>query len=342
MVNGKAPAKKHRKQANAAGKSRNVDKQKIKSSKNLTSLLSMGSDLRIRTKAVDSKPTKSNKKTSLFLKKTKKEEVEVNKFEKLWNKTDRILRSRSISKYNSMPQVCIREGKKISIFIVLLREHNCDFSNFVKSVQVQSPWIPGVILDTMCHSIQKAAFEIGWCDLLGDPSLVIENRTQLQNGSGVVEKTWKQTPFRGALQKLEKFRTSLTKRNASRESNILLPMLQRAATRVYSNFKATTANGAAPYEELSAAQLSDLTGYKKSFFVEIGRPCLALTLFDLWFGSKCMLKLIDEIPKGVKFQNTQQRALKTSASTALKNNDTKFRTSPIYKDISEWVFPSAF
>ena len=51
MINAKASAKKQPKQANAAGKTRNVDKQKIKSSKNLKSLLSMGSALRIRTKA---------------------------------------------------------------------------------------------------------------------------------------------------------------------------------------------------------------------------------------------------------------------------------------------------
>ena len=47
MINAKASAKKQPKQANAAGKTRNVDKQKIKSSKNLASLLSMGSALRI-------------------------------------------------------------------------------------------------------------------------------------------------------------------------------------------------------------------------------------------------------------------------------------------------------
>ena len=77
MANSKASAKKQPgKKANAAGKTRNVDKQKIKSSKNLTSLLSMGSALRIRTKAGDSKPTKSSsKQTSLKPNMTKKEEV---------------------------------------------------------------------------------------------------------------------------------------------------------------------------------------------------------------------------------------------------------------------------
>lgn len=312
----------------APGKIRKINQSKIKSSKSISNLLNLGKDLRSAT--LSSKP--SVKKAM-----TNKEVTEVKKFQKLWNKTDRILRARSISTYKPMAQVCVRDGKKENLFLILLREHNVSFSNFVKSVQAQSPWIPNLILDTMCHSIQMAAFEVGWLDLLGNEDLVIDQGYQKQ----IKEKVWKQMPFKGPLKKLERFRTALTSRSTSRKSEILLPMLQRAGTRILSNFKATTLNGDAPYDELSASDLANLTKYKKSFFAEIGRPCIALALFDAWFDSKCMKKLIDEMPDK-PFQNAQQRALKKAAAEALKIHDSKFQKCPFYSDITQWVFPSAF
>ena len=68
---------------------------------------------------------------------------------------------------------------------------------------------------------------------------------------------------------------------------ILIPMLQRAGARAYSNFKAVTRNGDSPYEERSSSELADMTGYKKSFFIEVGRSSIALALFDDWFDTDC-------------------------------------------------------
>ena len=57
--------------------------------------------------------------------------------------------------------------------------------------------------------------------------------------------------------------------------DILIPMLQRAGARAYSNFKVVTRNGDSPYEELSSSELADMTGYKKSFFLRgLGEPRL--------------------------------------------------------------------
>lgn len=329
MTKAKLPAKVRK--SNVPGKERKLNKAKIKSSSSLTSLLNLGDDL--DTIALNPKPTEKPV--------TNKEKVEIQKFEKLWGKVDRIRRARSISTYKPMPRFCTREGKKENIFLLLLREYNVCFSNFVKSVQSQSPWIPNFILDKMCHSIQMAAFEVGWSNLLGDNTLIIQ-KGGIQKQRLVNQKLLKQSVFRGSLQKLERFRTSLTHASTSRKVTILLPMLQRAGTRILSNFKAITANGDAPYDELSAEDLAQLTGYKKAFFQEIGRPCIAVALFDAWLGTKVMASLIKEIPKDVKFKNTQQRALKQAARKALKENEAKFRKCPFYSDISQWVFPSAF
>ena len=67
------------------------------------------------------------------------------------------------------------------------------------------------------------------------------------------------------------------------------------------NFKAVTANGEAPYEELSASDLNAMNKYLKSFFKEIRKSCLALALFDIWFGTSHMAGLIDEIPQEDSF-----------------------------------------
>ena len=119
-------------------------------------------------------------------------------------------------------------------------------------------------------------------------------------------------------------------------------MFQRAATRTYSNFKAVTNNGEAPYEELTAPDLNLMNGYSKSFFKEIGKPSLAWTLFDIWFGTNDMSGLIDELPQTGDFSLSVQRSLKKSAKTRLLTEKAKFQESPIYKDLSEWVFPSTF
>lgn len=210
----------------------------------------------------------------------------------------------------------------------------------MKSVQSQSPWIPACVPDGCCHSIQKAAFALGWEDLLGDETLLIANKSGEQKIS--TPKIWKMVKFSGAFKKLEKFRTHLTKRLPSSDKNVLLPMLQRAATRTFSNFKAVTTNGEEPYEELSPSDLNAMNKYSKSFFKEIGKPCLALALFDIWFGTSHMAELIDEVPQGGQFPLSAQRSLKQSAGTRLQTEKSKFEKCPFYKDISEWVFPSAF
>ena len=86
-----------------------------------------------------------------------------------------------------------------------------------------------------------------------------------------------------------------------------MPMLQRAGARAYSNFKAVALNGDSPYEELSSAELAEMTGYKKFLFEEVGRTSIALALFDGWFGTNYISDLIKELPVG-KFTLKLQRA----------------------------------
>ena len=168
----------------------------------------------------------------------------------------------------------------------------------------RSQWIPNVLSDQACHTFQKAPFEIGWEKLIGNPNLLVGDFSCPQN---VLKREWKMRSFSGAMEKLEKFRTQLINRQASREKYhyifrvdlqntlflfhfwinefilraILLHMLQRAGARAYSNFKAVTLSGESPYEELSSAELSERAGYKKSFFEGVGRTSITLALFDV-------------------------------------------------------------
>ena len=82
-------------------------------------------------------------------------------------------------------------------------------------MQTRSQWIPGVLTDQACHTFQKAAFEIGWEALIGDPTLLVGDVSGAQNVAS--KREWKMRPLSGAVKKLEKFRTQLTKRQASRE-----------------------------------------------------------------------------------------------------------------------------
>ena len=123
---------------------------------------------------------------------------------------------------------------------------------------------------------------------------------------------------------------------------ILLPMLQRAAARTYSNFKAVTDDGEAPYEELAHSDLNSMNGYSKSFFKEIGKPSLALALLDIWCGTNHMSALIDETPSTGTFPLSAQRALKQAAADCLRIEKAKFKNTQIYKNLSERIFPSAF
>merc|ERR1719359_1476679 len=94
--------------------------EKIRSSSSLTNLMSLGgADLRSAT-LKPKPPTRPSKVEIVSKPMSNQEKAEVKKFEKLWNKTDRILRSRSVSKYKAMSQVCIRGGKKMNLFLVLL------------------------------------------------------------------------------------------------------------------------------------------------------------------------------------------------------------------------------
>ena len=148
----------------------------------------------------------------------------------------------------------------------------------------RSQWIPNVLNDQACHTFQKAPFEIGWEKFIGNPNLLVGDFSCPQN---VLKREWKMRSFSGAMEKLEKFRTQLINRQASREKYhyifrvdlqntlflfhfwinefilraILLHMLQRAGARAYSNFKAVTLNGESPYEELSSAELAEMAGY---------------------------------------------------------------------------------
>ena len=124
-------------------------------------------------------------------------------------------------------------------------------------------------------------------------------------------------------------------------SKILLPMLYRAGTRIYSNFKAVTKNGASPYCELSNDEMAELTGYKKSMFIEIGRPCIALGLFDLIMETKVISNLIEDLPVG-KLSLSSQRALRKVAKDALTISHEESKKYKFYSDIAEWLFPSAF
>ena len=102
-----------------------------------------------------------------------------------------------------------------------------------------------------------------------------------------------------------------------------------------------TLNGDSPYEELSSAELAEMTGYKKSLFEEVGRTSIALALFDGWFGTNYISDLIKELPAG-KFTLKSQRAFSKSARDCLKENVETFKKAPFYEDLSQWVFPSAF
>ena len=82
--------------------------------------------------------------------------------------------------------------------------------------------------------------------------------------------------------------------------------------------------------------------YSKAFIKEIGKPSLALALFDIWFWDKPHVRLIDEIPQGGKFPLSDQRALKKAAGICLQTEKANFQKCPFYKDLSEWMFPSAF
>ena len=118
-------------------------------------------------------------------------------------------------------------------------------------------------------------------------------------------------------------------------------MLQRAGARAYSNFTAVTLNGDSPYEELSSAELAEMTGYKKSFFEEVGRTSIALSLFDGWFGTNYISDLLKELPAG-KFTLKSQRAFSKSARDCLEENAEIFKKAPFYEKVSQWIFPSAF
>ena len=135
-------------------------------------------------------------------------------------------------------------------------------------------------------------------------------------------------PFLGLWKKLEKFRAQLTNRQASREkyhhifnvefqntlfsfhfwinefilSAVLLPMLQRAGGRAYSNFKAVTLNGESPYEEL--AKLTEMIVYKKSFFKGVGRASIVLALF-WWY--QLHVKLDQRATRGQVYSQVSTR-----------------------------------
>ena len=119
---------------------------------------------------------------------------------------------------------------------------------------------------------------------------------------------------------------------------ILIDQLERAASRVVSHYLATTNNGNAPYDELTATEYASLTGYARVFFLEVGRPCLALTLLD----NPKMKELIGELPNGKAFPQKQQRALKKNAWDTLQDNDEQYSTISLYPLLKEWIFPSAW
>lgn len=309
---------------NYSGKNRQVNRDKLGSFKNL---LSLGSDLQDVVSPPPSKPAKKSAKVG----------AEIQKMKKLFNKADRVLRSRTAAKYKPMVRV-YGESKKC-IFQSLVEDYNCDYADLVKSLQTGSQWIPSIVTDQHCHTFEKAAFHIGWEQLIGAPHLLVGQVSHAQNV--VSRREWKMRPFTGSLKKLEKFRTQLTKRRASLDKKILIPMLQRAGTRAYSNFKAVTRNGDSPYEELTSAELADMTGYKKSFFMEVGRTSIALALFDGWFDTDYISNLLEELPAG-KFTLKSQRAFSKAARDCLKRHAEHFKKAPFYEELSEWVFPSAF
>ena len=85
-----------------------------------------------------------------------------------------------------------------------------------------------------------------------------------------------------------------------------------------------------------------MNGYSKSFFKDIGKPSLALALLNIWCGTTHMSELIDEIHDTGTFPLSAQRALKKAAADCLLTEKARFKKTQIYKDLSEWIFPSYF
>ena len=122
---------------------------------------------------------------------------------------------------------------------------------------------------------------------------------------------------------------------------ILIPMLQRAEARAYINFRVVTRNGDSPHEERSSSELAYMTGYKKSFFIEVGRFSIALALFDGWFDADYSSNLLNELPVG-RFTLQSQCALSKASRDCLKEHVEIFKKASFYQDLSKCVFPSVF
>merc|ERR1711881_638736 len=80
--------------------------------------------------------------------------------------------------------------------------------------------------------------------------------------------------FKGNLARLNDGLLIITSSAFSRENG--MDIITRAATLIYSNFKAVSAK--MPYDELRPKGLVELTGYKQGFFDNVGRGPLVIVL----------------------------------------------------------------
>ena len=85
---------------------------------------------------------------------------------------------------------------------------------------MQSPYIPSVCPDSICHGVVKAAFDAGsWEALLGDESLVIPSASFVSSLYNQVssDKIWKQMKLKGAWAKFEAARVKVTQKKISKK-----------------------------------------------------------------------------------------------------------------------------
>jgi len=264
--------------------------------------------------------------------------AELEKFRNLFTKVDAIRRSRCNGLFKPLlRRVTNSAGKKKTCLFQELIDHECDFRTFVNALQNQSQWLPSFVTDNVLMKIESAALLVGWSVVLESDELVLvkQNYASMNCGAAQSLKSFPMKKLTGALAPFNAWRFHITSSQTGRGCVFL--MLQRCGGLLLSNFKALTERDdyARPYDELGPDKLVQLTGYKPSFFENVGKASIGLTLFE----DKSMKKLIDELPEG-KFGNKQQRALKANAVDLLVDKLALFKKSKIYPIISKHLFPS--
>ena len=117
----------------------------------------------------------------------------------------------------------------------------------------------------------------------------------------------------------------------------VLRQLQRSGSRILSNFHATTKDGEAPYDELGPADLARMTLHTPSFYENLGKASLALSMLD----SPKMESLIRNLPEGVLTQ-ARQRALRKSAVQVIADKYETYKKNSIFRVLHKQMFPGLF